>query len=249
MGKDVNTIANLGKRPIGFEPRLAADFPGVNPRWHAVEQARLAMAPWSSICAISITQGGSVQLAGTGWLAGPETVITAAHVIAGVSRGNDSLGYEVKFPGISAAFTALDARYHERYRGNANSLFDTFDIAALRIAPPGLAGLAIADNVPADAFVEVAGYPSIEQGRLVTHESRALRLSDGVVLHEADTKEGHSGAPVLITRGSGESRAVIALHIHGFKANPDESRFPSHNVALAIESELAAFVRAHLDAT
>jgi glutamyl endopeptidase len=249
MGKDVNTTANLGKRPIGFEPKPAADFPGVNPRWHAVEHARLAMAPWSSICAISIAQGGSIQLAGTGWLAGPETVITAAHVIAGVSRGNGDLGYEVKFPGMSAAITALDARFHEKYRGDVNSLFDPFDIAALRIAPPGLAALPIADNIPADAFVEVAGYPGSEHGILVTHDSRALRLNDGIVLHKADTKEGHSGAPVLITRGPGDSRAVIALHIHGFKANPDEVRFPEHNVALAIESELAAFVRAHLGAT
>jgi glutamyl endopeptidase len=220
----------------------------VNPRWHVVEPAKLVMAPWSSICAISITQGGSVQLAGTGWLAGPETVITAAHVIAGVSRGNGDLGYEVKFPGITAAVRALDAHFHERYRGDVNSLFDPFDIAALRIAPSGLASLPIADNIPADTVVEVAGYPIIEQGRLVTHESRALRLTDGIVLHKADTKEGHSGAPVLITHEPGESRAVIALHIHGFKANPDEPRFPSHNVALAIETELAAFVRAHLDA-
>lgn len=243
----MNTTAHLGKRPIGFEPGLTSDFPGLNPQWHVVEPEKLAMAPWSLIGAISIVQEGSAQLAGTGWLAGPETVITAAHVIARASRANGDLHYVVKFPGIPAEITALDARFHEKYHGDANSLFDPFDIAALRIAPLELVGLPIADSVPPDTVIEVAGYPSREQGRLVTHESRAVRLSDGVVLHKADTKDGHSGAPVL--QGAGEHRAVIALHIHGFKANPEASRFPDHNVALAIEGELAAFIRAHLDGT
>jgi hypothetical protein len=248
-GCDVNTNADLGKRPIGFKGgQAAADFVGLNPRWQPVQAAMLAMLPWSSICAISITRADSTELAGTGWLAGPATVITAAHVIASASHGNGDLGFQVRFPGTGLVSTALDAHFHDRYRGDPGDLFDPFDIAALRIEDPGLPALPIVQPVPALDSVEVAGYPGMAHGTLVTHSAGAVRLANGLVLHTADTKDGHSGAPVLATAGPGQERVVVALHVQGYEGNPEAGSFPEHNVALALEKALADFVRVHLRA-
>jgi V8-like Glu-specific endopeptidase len=97
--------------------------------------------------------------------------------------------------------------------------------------------------------VEVPGYPLLAGGSLVTHEATAVLPGDsGLLLHQADTKEGHSGAPVLLSGVPAAQRAVIALHIHGFKANPFEAQFPAHNVALVINEEMNTFIRAHVDA-
>ena len=230
------------------EPSLRPrDFPGLDPRWHRVEDAKLTISPWASLCAVRVTEGGVVRLAGTGWLAGPATVITAAHVVAGGTRGNGDRSFEVKFPGPGPAIPAHDAHVHERYRGDVTAPFDPFDVAALRIAPPGLDRLPIVDGAPTEASVEVAGYPQLEQGVLVTHQGRAFRPDDRLVLHNVDTKEGHSGAPVLLAGPARRDRVVIALHIHGFAANPFKHDFPDQNVALAIEHEIAAFIHAHVN--
>lgn len=241
-----------GHRPVGFAPSgsgssapVHMDFAGLNPRWRPVPEAELGRMPWAALCAIQVVQDGALQSAGTGWLAGPRTVITAAHVIAGATRGNKGLRFRVTFPSGDAVIEALDAHMHDNYVGDTNLLFDAFDIAALRIPPVERTALAIAGGLEADTQVEVAGFPASADGKLVTHQGNAHRLDPQVVLHKADTREGHSGAPVLLADADGR-HAVAALHIHGFLANPNDEQFPRHNVALALREDLVAFIRAHL---
>lgn len=241
---------SLGKRPIGFAPinMDEQDFPGLDPRWHLVQQPELGMAPWAAVCAISIVKEDGVQLAGTGWLAGPATVITAAHVIAEMNRGSSDFALQVRFPNAGVAIPVADAHMHEKYRGDVDAKFDLFDVAALRIEPAAVTPLTIA-AAPQEALIEVPGYPAPAHGNLVTHEASALRPDDRrLVLHAADTKDGHSGAPVLLTDLPPPNRSVVALHIHGFKANPFDVQFPAHNVALAMDGEIVDFIRAHLAA-
>lgn len=244
----MDTHSRLGKRPIGFSSGQAmADALGT-PAWRPVDTALLSTQPWASICAISVVAGDHIDLAGTGWLAGPSTVITAAHVVANAVRGNGAIGFQVRFPGNGITSTALDAHFHDKYRGDPAEFFDPFDIAALRIADPGLPSLAMAGPGSAADAVEVAGYPPAEEGRLVLDTGSVQRLAGGVILHTADTHEGHSGAPVLVRAGADQQRVALALHVQGYRGNPEAARFPQHNVALALENELADFVRAHLGA-
>lgn len=225
------------------------DFPGIDPRWRQIVDEDLRTAPWASICAVGIVDHGRVRPAGTGWLAGPTTVITAAHVVTELGGSAGDLGLQVSFPAAAAPVDVTDIHVHELYRGDIDSRFDPFDIAALRIERVEHAPLPIASALPSDATVEVPGYPFLAGGSLVTHEATAvLPDGSGLLLHQADTKDGHSGAPVLLSGGSPVQRAVIALHIHGFKANPFAAQFPAHNVALVIDEEMNAFVRAHLGA-
>jgi glutamyl endopeptidase len=243
------TTFSRGKHPIGFvQDRIRLqEFPGLDPRWRTLVDEDLSSPPWASICAISIVHGERAQLAGTGWLAGPTTVITAAHVIGASSKAGSDFGLQLKFPTARASVDVIAAHVHEHYRGDIESRFDPFDIAALRIDPVELTALRIAEALPPAATVEVPGYPSSEEGRLVTHEARAIRPEDGrLVLHQAHTKEGHSGAPVLLSGLPPADRSVIALHVHGFQANPFESQFPAHNVALVMTEEMILFIQAHM---
>jgi len=241
----VDTNAQLGKRPIGFASgQAAADILGFTPRWQFVDAALFADAPWSGICAVYATEGGRSTFAGTGWLAGPATVVTAAHVIAGAARGNGDAGFAVRFPGEVAAVAVLDALYHPDYQGRPGDLFDPFDVGVLRIADGGRAPLAI-DGRLAPSSVDVPGYPAAAEGRLVVDGRDAVPRPHGLVLHGADTAVGHSGAPVLASAAPGQARSVVALHIQGYAGNPDAVSFPQHNLALAIVDAIADFIDAH----
>ncbi|QBE66043.1 trypsin-like serine peptidase [Pseudoduganella lutea] len=240
---------NLGRRPIGYRPPLGEDVAGL-PGWKPVPALSFASVPFCSICTVEIIENGHSEPVGTGWLAGPATVITAGHVIERDDRGNGRRAFAVRFPGESAPITVLDAKVHAQFGNSGPAAFDQFDIAALAIAPTGRPALLIS-SPGGDIEVEVPGYPNpggIEPGTLFTHRAQAATHSPRVLLHAVDTARGHSGAPVLQVSGNTLTGTVIALHTQGHAANPDAEAHPRHNVALVLAGALEEFIQAHLAA-
>lgn len=197
---------------------------------------------------VSIARVGRVEVAGhpnyewigTGFLAGPDAIITNRHVAREFARADgDSWRFE---PGMSAkldfnrehgalqplefAITGI-VGIHERY-----------DLAILEIAPSGDANemlpdpLAVAATQPgsvSDRQVYVIGYPAWDGRRndptymsqIFSHVYDVKRLQPGLItswsdgedmfIHDCSTLGGNSGSPVFDL----ETHYVVGLHFGG----------------------------------
>jgi glutamyl endopeptidase len=187
------------------------------------------VSPYSGICLIqAYNNAGDTQavLAGTGWLAGPDTVITAAHVVydpdhlngaSGARAGivqmwfgfnddpeppfGDSVSTKIFVPHAYQKTQDADhdiavIRLNERV-GDRLGWFD------LRSAP---------DTHLRNSEVTVAGYPGEDKKRfkLYEGEKQILDASETRLYHNVDTTAGQSGAPIFVKSG----RRPVAYGVH-----------------------------------
>jgi V8-like Glu-specific endopeptidase len=235
----LEAIIALEGRPALFIQ--GGDFFGVPPLWHALNSHR---DPIRS----SIARVGRVDLAGhdgtdwvgTGFLAGPDAIITNRHV-AEVMAASGPDGWRFR-PGLSAS---LDFN-HEQGAVEPQSfaltgivgVHDQCDLAVLAIAPTGGADqglpgpLAVATAAPGivtDRPVYVIGYPGWDGTRNDAAEMRRIfsgvyevkRLQPGLITsrpdgarsftHDCSTLGGNSGSPVIDL----ETHQVVGLHFSG----------------------------------
>lgn len=215
------------------------------PAWRRVPPHELTTAPWSGLCFVQVSDQFGPRETGTGWLAGRRTVITAAHVVA-PARSTPGFSVRVTFPFNAVSAAASESAVHEQYGKSPGPHYDAFDIAALRVDVPGVAPLKRDRLGDTDGPVEVAGFPDLEAGALVTQVAPMKRLDDVILLHKVDTWTGHSGAPV-VGRGGASSEIVVATHVGNFNSNPYSS-LGRWNVALLIRGALDDFIEAHVAA-
>jgi hypothetical protein len=235
----LEAIILLEGRPALFIQ--GGDFYGVPPLWQVLNQHRNGIKG-------SIARVGRVEVAGlqgtdwvgTGFLAGPDAIITNRHVAqVFVSRGPNGWVFR---PGTTAA---LD---FNREHGAVEplsfaltevvGLHDRFDLAVLRIAPADGAGRALPTPLPfaavapgtvLDRTVYVVGYPgwdgtrndAAEMHRIFSGVYEVKRLQPGLITawadgadslsHDCSTLGGNSGSPVIDL----ETHRVVGLHFGG----------------------------------
>ena len=145
-----------------------------------------------------------LRVAGSGWVAAPGRVVTAAHVVAGQTDTG------VVAPGSTATLRAVAVAYDARN-----------DVAVLRVSSLSAPPLSLADARPGDP-VAILGYP--ENGPFTATPGRVGRTTsvltqdaygDGPVLRTVTTvrgrvRQGNSGGPVVNARGAVEGTAVAA---------------------------------------
>ncbi len=218
---------------------------GLNgPAWRDVTPTEMKRLPWAAICHVRISDGLDVLSTGTGWLAGERTVVTAAHVVRPFlgTRGTDVTAI---FPSGGRTSRAIDILVHPTYSPDRSRTLDPFDVAVLRMSEPSGNPLQC-DRPPAtQGLVEIAGFPATVEQQFVTQTGPMVCPAADVLLHQVDTSEGHSGAPVVLRTGSTDG-VVIAIHVYGFNANPYSQAYPAHNVALALTAELLAFLEQYV---
>jgi S1-C subfamily serine protease len=162
-------------------PRIAAD-PGVQ------SASRSVVRVVGTACGLAIE--------GSGWVAGPEEVVTNAHVVAGESDTTVEVAGQP--PGLSAQAIAFDR---------------TDDVAVLRVPGLTLPSLSLLPSPPADRAGAILGYPengpfAVRPGRIGQTEtvltqdayghgpvSRLLTPLRGVV------RPGNSGGPLVDSEG------------------------------------------------
>ena len=208
------------------------------PGWRRVPSAELSTVPWNALCLVQVRDQFGPRETGTGWLAAPHTVVTAAHVVADALSA-PGFAVRLTFP-FTAPVDAIECIVHESHGKASGSPFDPFDIAALRVDIAGASSLGRESLTAADGRVEIGGFPEQEAGALVTHVAPMKRLDGVVRLHPLDTAGGHSGAPVF-SRAEAGSTAVIATHIGNFNTNPAPA-LGQWNVALLMRRELQDFI-------
>ncbi|MEM8670320.1 MAG: trypsin-like serine protease [Planctomycetota bacterium] len=187
--------------------------------------------PWRMICALRMVSPEGNSAIGTGWLAGPKTVVTAGHCVhhlpflgGWASRIEVSAGRnDSEFPFgtvVSTRFSSVD-----RWISNADP---DFDIGCIHLEEP------LGDQVGWFSFaswsssqlreqmVNISGYPGDRgNGReQYFHANRVLDATPRRVFYDVDTFGGQSGAPVWAYEAEGGPPTVIGIHAYGTGGTP-----------------------------
>jgi V8-like Glu-specific endopeptidase len=209
---------------------------GKPPRWTNLAPNEAQSFPYAAVGPLFNQNGAFV---GTGWLIGTRTGITAAHCTL---FGNLQLALSGEPATIPVAAVA-----HPQFADHGPDHLDPHDIAVFQLNRAVAArSLRLGQPASNPVRIELVGCPKDFQGQILARQEAAGRLSgDGLLLHQADSTGGHSGAPVLVSGPAGDTQAV-AVHVGGFSLNPHGATIPRHNTALLLQGDLGAFVSTHL---
>lgn len=192
------------------------------------------LAPWRMICALRIKGAGSSAL-GTGWLAGPKTIITAGHCVYHPNLGGNNWAQEITvLPGLNGdeqpklgSLTSgqpIKVRQFSAHRNWASDKLDgDFDIGCIHLEDAlgdEVGWFAIASLPPhelQDYQVNVAGYPADRGGgrELYHHANKITKVTDRRVHYEVDTFGGQSGSPAWIQKDAFSAPLAIGIHAYG----------------------------------
>ncbi len=235
--KDASRAASafigIGKSDTPIRPRFAPGIGlesviGADSRERVLETE---LFPWRMVCALSMIAPGGGGAIGTGWLAGPRTIVTAGHCVhhqgffggwaesIEVSAGRD--GSEFPFGTVTATrMSSLD-----RWVDTADPDFDIGCIHLEESLGDQTGFFGFASLPPAELethLVNISGYPSDRGGgqEQYFHANRVLQVTDRRVFYDIDTFGGQSGAPVWIQEGQNEPPQVVAIHAYGTGGTP-----------------------------
>lgn len=188
--------------------------------------------PWKRICQLDLIGPADIPLyKGTGWLAGPATVITAGHcvhyppffggwverIVVAAGRSGDS------FP-----FGAVEATHFSTLNVWIDGQDADHDIAAIHLSEPlgdrtgifPVVQMADADLV--GRLVNVSGYP-VDKDMATTQYHHANRIQAATtrrLFYEIDTVRGQSGAPVWAQDTPDSPPVCVGIHAYGVPGTP-----------------------------
>lgn len=218
--------------------------------------------PWRMICQLIMKPQDGGELLGTGWLAGPRTVVTAGHNVLNKSLGGWAKSVQVRPArngdgdppfGVkeSKRFSTIN-KWKDSYEEPESQREKDFDFAAIHLPEPfefDLGSFGMKALPSGDLFekpVNVAGYPlSAPPGSPGIHflymaRDQIVDVLDNRLDYLSDTKKGQSGAPVIIfPDGLDGDPLVVGVHAYGLK---DEE-----NYGPRITTNLTALVQSWLE--
>lgn len=186
--------------------------------------------PACLVCQITVQDSGGRLTVGTAWLAGPQTLITAGHVIARPSKSWQAQRVWVvpgrAGPGSDAASCpfgyTVAASWQPHPRWMASESNDQ-DIAAVWLDRPlfqhlGWFGMfAPQPQALLNHAFTCAGYPlrsRLNFGVQWLDQGAAHRVDPGRIAYRIDTDDGQSGAPLYVLDAQGRPW-VIGVHTDG----------------------------------
>lgn len=189
------------------------------------------LAPWRMICALKMFGSSGGGAIGTGWLAGPRTVVTAGHCVhhqgffggwasvVEVSAGRN--GAEFPFKTVKATrFSSVDLW--------VQSADPDFDIGCIHLEEPlgeQVGWFAIGSLTPDELeshMVNISGYPG-DRGAGTEqwfHVNRVLSVGERRIFYDVDTMGGQSGSPVWIHEKEGAPPVAVGIHAYGTGGTP-----------------------------
>jgi V8-like Glu-specific endopeptidase len=207
--------------------------------------------PWRAICAIEVVSPSSVRK-GTGWFVGPNTVITAAHVLTGhlgaiPSANALTLTVRPGRQGEESPWGAWPSKKWAVSQAWRSTRDPGADLGAIFLSGnPGASVGSLAVRLWSEeaSSVAVAGYPLAGGGgRQLQHRDSVHHTDPTRLYYGVDTTEGQSGGPVLL--GDPAEGVVIGIHAYGFEGLPEPLRGNHWNsgvrVTASILSQLLAW--------
>ncbi len=215
----------------GTESILAAD--------DRVLVASTGEAPWRMICSLEIF-AGDLQFVGTGWLAGPSTVVTAGHcVIDEQSMGGWATEIRVT-PGRNGTdrrFGSFISRSFSSVSGWVVGKDRDQDYGAIHLAEPigdelgWFDTAALPTSTLNGAHVNVSGYPADKGNGSEQHyhADKVIRAENRRIFYEVDTFGGQSGAPVFLLADASSRPMVVGIHAYGVGGTPTHFGFSANS--------------------
>ena len=185
------------------------------------------LIPFRSICALRITAATGELLIGTGWLIGPQTLITAGHCVHIRRLGGWAQSIEV-IPALardSRPFGSAVSRRFYSVDGWVSSADKEFDYGAIHLdAPLSDPGFLVAQALPDAALVHapatLCGYPVDHRpnghrgDHQYYHAWRIASVGAQTLQYDIDTVGGQSGSPIWCA-GDGGTPVVVGIHTTG----------------------------------
>jgi glutamyl endopeptidase len=180
--------------------------------------------PWRCICMLNITAADGSRWLGTGWLAGPRTVITAAHCVYLHRHGGWIRQVEVA-PGQNGDLLPYGATIATSFRsvkGWARNQRRGYDYGAIILPADRAFGNLLGyfgymnpgDLDLQGARVNLAGYPCDRPRATQWRHARRLDyLTPRTLEYAVDTIGGQSGAPIWRLRNG--APYVVGIHANG----------------------------------
>ena len=212
--------------------------------------------PWRQICALEI-EGPNGTFIGTGWFAGPRTLLTAGHCVRDeVQMGGWATSIRVS-PGRQGAtrpFGTIVATRFDALSQWIDSADRDYDIGCIHLSDNLGAQLgwfaigAFPDETLTQSLVNISGYPA-DRGHgedQYFHANRILRAEPKRLFYDVDTFGGQSGSPAWIYENGSNVPIVVGVHAYGVGGTPPEFDIEA-NSAPRIRSELLPKIRQWLN--
>jgi glutamyl endopeptidase len=178
--------------------------------------------PYRWICDLVIRAANGSSWLGTGWLAGPRTVITAGHCVYMRRQGGWVRRVDI-YPGRDGAqipFSLVSDRPRS-VAGWVDGARPESDYGALVLPEPvadaaaWFDSMALSDGELAGLTVNLVGYPTDKEMGTMWGHARGLKEVHAETLgYDIDTYGGQSGAPVVRWVGNGRY-GVVGIHNYG----------------------------------
>lgn len=171
--------------------------------------------PWRTICQLRIYSRLGDEYIGTGWMIGPRTIVTAGHCVYLPPMGGwaDRIAVSPARNGRDRPFsTILATKFHTvrgwTARGRRDNDYAVITLPEDEALPElGALGHAVYETSKlVGSYLNLAGYPADkDEGTTMWWSARrGLEVTEEVIVYDADTASGQSGAPVW--RGHGPAR-------------------------------------------
>ena len=254
-----NAAKRLVFDDVGRPASAAESIFGSDERTRIVDTT---VAPWRMVCQLQI-DGPAGSTVGTGWLAGPRTIITAGHCVFDTPElGGWAMRITVT-PGMqdgNAPFKSFVATRFASLSHWIDGRDADFDIGVIHIdkvagkPDPGTAlgffGVAsLPDAKLLDRLVNVSGYPGDKidaQNRIGTQQwfarNKISRVTARRIFYAVDTMPGQSGGPAYMIAAPGAAPTVVGIHAYGAGGTPASLGIEA-NSAPRIIPEVAAQIR------
>jgi V8-like Glu-specific endopeptidase len=187
-------------------------------------------APWRMICSLSI-QGPNGNFIGTGWFAGPKTIITAGHCIYETRQMGGWASQIRVFPGRDGdilPYQTVSQRFEvpEEWVESGGTNPD-YDYGVIHLDEPlgdktGWFSIAVgSDDQLSGVLANLSGYPGDYKwgGRYqLFHSDKVSTVLSNRFFYTIDTFGGQSGTPVWIKLNDGNLQ-VVGIHTYGIGLN------------------------------
>jgi glutamyl endopeptidase len=179
--------------------------------------------PWRCVCQLVVEGLHGNELLGTGWLAGPSTVITAGHNLFSKRTGHQAAKIWV-CPARSGDAVPYGYDISNQYNAHPRWISDgdpECDIGVIWLSKPlgtkiGWFGTsALSDAQLKNLMVNNAGYPwDKPRGTQWYNAGRVLGVNPLSITYGLDTEKGQSGSPIFVFTPD-KQRIVVAVHAYG----------------------------------
>lgn len=197
------------------------------------------LSPWRMICAIRSHWGAQLE-AGTGFLVGPNLVLTAGHVVfpkrrrAPPSRIEIIFGLDGDEPEPFGKAEGARIVMHERWPTDFDFACDVAGVYLTQPVGKKLGWFGVAARPKEDlrsTWAHVTGYPAADARgqqlspdrlwQLMHHRSPVVDVRDGRVFYATDTTAGQSGAPIYLHEPAvSPTPVVVGVHAYGERSTP-----------------------------